>query len=75
MFANPKSDLHFWDKPIDNVFIIRTPLLLDLIQKHKIDERFMSAVCEKMNAEIKQFTSVFWEPYIFGFCINRKKAL
>jgi hypothetical protein len=35
VFSNPHSEMHFWDRPVDNVFIIRPPLLLELIQKSK----------------------------------------
>jgi hypothetical protein len=58
IFSNPHSEMHFWDKPVDNVFIIRPPLLLDLIQKSKRDSNFTPDFCDRVSAEIKQYTSI-----------------
>lgn len=58
VFSNPKSEIHFWDKPIDRTFIIRPPLLLDIIQKASIDKNLTPELCKKISGDIKQNTSI-----------------
>lgn len=58
VFTNPRSEMHFWDRPVDYVYIIRPPLLLDLIQESKRDSDFTPDFCDRVSAEIKQFTSI-----------------